>query len=297
MKLFDILKRAERRRAGSKFEHFDFTPERFECSLGSLAHAGECEDLFLNRYDRGELIALLRWAGFTDLCESKGYRDPVLTTGKDDGQIHRFRLYDGKEAPGRLLVEVRLSELVYMPDPGMTRGEIGRDRYNALAIEWLMMQSPRERFTAERQLLPGQDHPGLGGVDCMARLMERFAGDLAASAVLDVPSHFHAAVMYSRRFHFTDPAQEGMMLGVLRDLGEHSLADLSWGFVTGSIVDAGSGEPVPYKPSEQIMPVEEGLARYLTSRKYRHAMEQARDARHYAIDIDAMRKKRKGIRI
>ena len=123
--------------------------------------------------------------------------------------------------------------------------------------------------------------------------MENFAHDLAASAVLDVPSHFHAAVMYSRRFRFTDPAHEGMMQGVMRDLGKHSLADLSWGFVTGTILDARTGEPVPYGPSEQILPIDKDLARYLASRTYRLAAKRAMNARHYAIDIDTMMKKRK----
>jgi hypothetical protein len=297
MRLFTILKRKFRKQTGSKFEQFEFTPERFECGLRSLSHAGTCDDLFLNRYSRGELMALVDRVGLTELCASKGYHDPFITVGKDDSQIHHFKLYDGKETPGRLLMELSLSELVYKPDPALTGGVIDQRRYNALAIEWLMMQSPRDRFTAERPRLPGQEHPGLGGVDCMARLMENLAGDLAASAVLDVPSHFHSAVMYSRRFHFTDPAQEGMMLGVLRDLGAHSLTDLSWAFATGNIYDAHTGGPVPYKPSEQILPVEEDLARYLTSRKYRQALERAMNARHYTIDIDKMKKKRKGSRI
>jgi hypothetical protein len=297
MRLFTMLKRKHRKQTGSKFEQFAFTPERFECSLRSLSHAGTCEDLFLNRYTRDELMALVGRAGITELCASQGYHDPLITLRRDDSQIHHFRLYDGKETPGRLLMALSLSELGYRPDPAMTGGVIDKRRYNALAIEWLMMQSPRDRFTPERPRLPGQEYPGLGGVDCMARLMENLAGDLGASAVLDVPSHFHAAVMYSRRFHFTDPAQEGMMLGILRDLGAHPLADLSWAFVTGTICDARTREPVPYQPSEQILPVEEDLARYLTSRKYRQAVEQAMNVRHYAIDIDTMRKQRKGSRI
>jgi hypothetical protein len=300
MKLFSILTRhragGNARRAGSKFESFDFSPERFECSLSSMAHSGQCEDLFLNRYAREELMDLLRWSGIIGLCASKGYHEPVVSTGKDNAGIHRFRLYDGREVPERLLMEVRLSELVYSPDPALTGGVVGPGRYNALAVEWLMLQSPRERFSAGRPRLPGQEHPGLGGVDMIARLLETIAGDLSVSAVLDVPSHFHAAVMYSRRFRFTDPAREGIMQGVLRDLGAHPLADLSWAFVTGDIRDARTGEPVPYEPSEQILPVDEKLAHYVTSKKYRQAAEKAMNVRHYTVDLEAMRKKRKSIK-
>ena len=301
MILFDILKRkrpgrsgdGSRNNDGSKFEHFDFTPERFECSLSSLSHSRECEDLFMDRFTRDEIMSLLRRVGITDLCAAKGYRDPLVIIGKDDNRIHRFRLYDGKDSPGRLLMELRLSGLVYTPDPAMTGGVIGRRRYNAIAVEWLALQNPRGRFTADRPRLPGQDHPGLGGVGQIVRLLETFAGELAVAAVLDVPSHFHAAVMYSRRFHFTDPMREGMMRGVLRDLGHHSLTDLSWAFVTGDIRDAHTGEPVSYVPSEQVLPVDADLAHYFTSRQYRRASDQAMLACHYAIDTGTMRKKRK----
>ncbi len=282
-----------RNKPGSKFDNFDFTPDRFECSLSSLSHSRVCEDLFLDRYTNDELIALLSRIGITGLCVARGYRDPILTIGKDDNRIHRFRLYDGKESPGRLLMELRLSELVYTPDPGMTGGVIGTRRYNAMAVEWLSLQSPLDRFTADRPRLPGQEHPGLGGVEQITRLLETLAGGLSVSAVLDVPSHFHAAVMYSRRFRFTDPVREGMMLGVLRDLGDHSLADLSWAFVTGDIRDAHTGEPVPYVPSEQVLPLDADLSRYFNSRHYRQASKQAMNARHYAIDIGSMKKKRK----
>lgn len=298
MKLFDILtgKRSSRpggglrAREGSKFEHFDFAPDRFECSLSSLSHSGECEDLFLDRFTKDELMTLLDRVGITDLCASRGYHSPILTLGKDDNRIHEFRLYDGKESPGRLLMELKLSELVYTPDPVMTGGEIGPRRYNAMAVEWLTLQSPRDRFTADRPRLPGQDYPGLGGVDRIIRLLETLAGELVVAAVLDVPSHFHAAVMYSRRFRFTDPVREGTMLGVLRDLGTHSLAELSMAFAAGDIRDARTGETVPYIPSEQVLPIDGDLARYFTSRKYRQAVEQARDERHYTIDSAAEKK-------
>jgi hypothetical protein len=282
--------------AGSKFEHFDFGSARFECTFSSMSHAGECEDLFLNRYTKEEIMALLIWAGIIELCAAKGYVDPFVTVGKDDNGIHRFRLYDEKETPECLLMEVKLSELVYTPDPVMTGGVIKQQQYNTLAIEWLTLQSPREHFTAERPRLPGQDHPGLGGVDRIARLMETIAGEHTASAMLDVPSHFHAAVMYSRRFRFTDPVQEGMMQGVLRDLGTYSLSDLSWAFVTGNIYDAGTGAPVLYKPSEQILPIDEALTCYVTSREYRLAVDRAANERHYTVDLEKMRKKRKTIK-
>jgi len=304
MKLFEMLSRKRpghggvqrRNPTGSKYEHFDFTPDRFECSLSSLSHSRECEGLFLDRYSRDEVMQLLRTVGIADLCAAKGYRDLLITIAKDNNRIHRFRLYDGKESPGRLLMELRLSELVYTPDPAMTGGAIKPQRYNAMAVEWLTLQSPRDHFTTDRPRLPAQDRPGLGGVVQIARLLETLAGELSVSAVLDVPSHFHAAVMYSRQFHFTDPKREGMMLGVLRDLGNHSLADLSWAFVTGDIRDTRTGEPVSYLPSEQVLPVDAGLAHYFTSRYYRQASDEAMHARHYTIDIKKMREKRKTIK-
>ncbi len=274
--------------AGSRFEAYDFSSERFECTLSSFSGTEACHDLFLNRYGHGEILELLERIGLMDCLHESGFTRPLLLIDRNPGHIHYLKLFDRREAPERLLIELRLSEMIYTPDERHIKGIIPKQTYKAIAVEWLSLQNPRLEFNRERPRLPGQNYPGLGAVRHMATLLETFAGDLMADAVLDVPEKFHAAVMYSGKFMFMDPAREGMMRAVLRDLGSHPLADLSWGFVTGTIRDMKTKKPVSFGPSEQLLPAADSLARYFTSREYRKRVEDEMSRIHLVLDEERM---------
>lgn len=296
MKFIENLKAIMKGRAGtltgSKFETFDFSPSRFECSLSGLSRMGECADLFLDRYTAGDLEEIIGRTGLRDHLAAKGFPRLHVTGEKNEEQMHSLRVYAGRPSPERLLIDIRLSEIIYIPDAKLIPGIIKQRRYRALAIEWLCFQNPGAKFTPEFPRLPGQVHPGVGAVRYIAPLLKHFARDLSFEAALDVPEHFHAAVMYSRTFRFMDPRKEGLMRAALRDLGSVSLSDLSWGFLTGAVLNAATKEPVPYEPSEQIMPFHDGLARYFSSMKYRKRVDEAMKAAEYIFDRERMLQKK-----
>lgn len=294
-KLISRLMRSLRRQhpsgdqpAGSRFETYDFGEERFECTISSFSGTGACHDLYLNRYDHGEISELLQRIGLLDFLRGKGISRPLVQIDRSPEHMHYLKIYQGRATPGRLLIDLRLSQMIYSPEERLVRGIIRERQYKALAVEWLTLQDPRGRFTPEHPRLPGQNRPGLGAVRHIAQLLELFARDLSADTVLDVPEQFHAAVMYSRKFSFMDPAREGMMRAVLRDLGSHPLADLSWGFVTGTIADRKTGEPVAYRPSEQLLPMAESLGRYFASREYRRRVSGVMEKLRVVFDRDRM---------
>lgn len=279
--------------AGSRFETYDFGEERFECTMSSFSGTDACQELFLNRYTQEEIFEMARGTGLIDYLRERGFPGPLVQIDRSPENMHYLRIYQGRAAPGSLLVDLRLSQMIYSPEERHVRGIIRERQYKALAVEWLSLQDPRGRFTPERPSLPGQTRPGLGAVRHIARLLERFARDLSADTVLDVPEQFHAAVMYSRTFSFMDPDREGMMRAVLRDLGSRPLADLSWGFVTGAITDRKTGEPVAYRPSEQLLPMAESLGRYFASREYRGRVRDAAEKLRVVFDRDRMIRLRK----
>ena len=276
----------------SRFERYEFSPVRFECTLSSMSHSGACNELFLDTYSPDAIRDIMNRNGLTGHLRDNGFAKQVLNIEKTNSGIHILRIYNGKTAPERLLIEIRLSRIIYMPEERHVTGVIKDRRFNVVAVEWLTLQNPKLSFTSSRPRLPGQAFPGLGAVQYITPLMEMFAGDLGAEAILDVPEQFHAAVMYSQKFKFMDPAREGMLRAVLRDLESHSLADLSWGFITGTICDASTGEPFPYEPSEQVLPIAESLARYFTSREYLKRVENAMNSIRYALDYDRMARER-----
>ncbi|MBP7738914.1 MAG: hypothetical protein KA369_23290 [Spirochaetes bacterium] len=290
-RLFRTLSGEKKHQDRSKFETYDFSPERFECTMASISGTGACQDLFLNRYDDRELADIMERTGLMGHLRTTGFTKPLLLIDRDPNNIHYLKVYDAKAGPDRLLVDLRLSQILYTPGTKGARAVAPGGRFNVLAIEWISLQDPRRKFTADRPRLPGQDRPGLGAVRFLGPLVETIGRDLMADAALDVPEHFHAAVMYSRKFTYMDPAREGMMRGVLRDLGSHTLAELSWAFVDGAILDAVTGKPVPFEPSEQILPVTEGLIRHFASRDYRDRVEEEMKKKKYILDYGRMKQR------
>jgi hypothetical protein len=165
-----------------------------------------------------------------------------------------------------------------------------------IAIEWLNLQNPLRRFTAQRPRLPGQEHPGLGAVTHVFKMLEIFARDTKAAGIMDVPEHFHAAAIYSRSFRFVDPQREGMLRALLRDLGAFALHEIAWGFVCGAVIDETSGGPAVYEPAEQLLPLSDTLKRYFASKQYRERVADEERARRYRFDRERLALVKKLIR-
>lgn len=258
----------------------------FECSLAALEHSDACADLFLNRYTVGEIKEIMERTGLAAHLDSLSLPPLRLEIARDESRIHRFGVYCGASKASRLLIDLRLSEIVYRPGEKLLRRITGQDSFPMIAIEWLNLQNPFCRFTAERPRLPGQEHPGLGAVSYIFKMLEIFARDMNADGIMDVPESFHAAAMYSRSFRFVDPRHEGMLRALLRDLGDLALHELAWGFVCGAVIEETSGGPAVYEPAEQVFPVSDTLERYFASKQYGERVADEERARRYRFDRD-----------
>lgn len=277
--------------SGSRFEGIDLGGGRFECTLSSVSNTGECADLFLDVYSPDDLRDILARAGIAGHLAGKGISDPFIETEKDEAGIHHLRVYRDRPSPKRLLIDLRLSRLVYAPEERLLSGIIQERRFNAIAIEWVCFQDPRASFTAERPRLPGQTYPGLGTVRFLAPLLLLFAQELGVDAILDVPERYHSAVMYSKNFMFIDPEREGMLRAAIRDLGEFPLAEVSRAFESGLVRDARTGAPIAYEPSVQILPYGKELTRYFSSKKYRARVKAAAQRSMLVLERRAVREK------
>lgn len=256
----------------------------FECSLAALEHTDACADLFLNRYTVDEIKGIMERTGLAAHLASLSLPPPRLGIARDESRIHRLEASCGASKASKLLIDLRLSEIVYTPGWRLLRRITGRHSFPMIAIEWLNLQNPFCRFTAERPRLPGQEHPGLGAVTYVFKMIEIFARDTKAAGIMDVPEHFHAAVIYSRSFRFVDPRREGRLRALLRDLGALAFHELAWGFVCGAVIEENSGEPAVYEPAEQIFPVSDTLERYFASKQYKERVAEEERARRYRFD-------------
>lgn len=290
--IFGSVDRSRPDKSASKFFDFDFSSQRFECNMGTMAGTGDCRELFLNRFTGEDIEDLLDKSGIINILNSCGFAHHETVLSKDDGAVHRLLIYDGKPSPERLLVDLRISELTYIPDSAVTGGMLKRARFAMLAVEWLTLQNPAKGFDPDRPPLPGQNHPGLGGVNQVIALIERFAAETGASGILDVPEQFHAAAMYSRRFRFVDPEREAMVRAVLRDLHDYRLPDIAWGFATGTVYEKNTGQPARYHPAEQIFPIDRQLTDYFNSPRYRRRVTDAMKIMHFEFDHEKMKSSR-----
>jgi hypothetical protein len=240
------------------------------------------ESRFLNRYSLDHITGILDKVGLFSHLREKGFDDIVSDIFCDSEKIHYLRVYDRKKDPSHIIIDLRLSEGRFIPEGKETP-------YDMFFIEWLQSQNPRSRdFNQDRPQLPGQNRPGLGCLKYLTAMMEAVSEDLTRDGFLDVPDHFHLAVIYSRSFKFFSPEEEGKMLAILRDCSGRPLSDIAWGVVTKSIIEKKSGEAFLYTPSEEIFPISSRMKKYFSSHAYKKSCAETMRSLHFSLDMKKM---------
>jgi hypothetical protein len=97
------------------------------------------------------------------------------------------------------------------------------------------------------------------------------------------------------RLKFFEPSQQAIMMAILRDLDKNMLFDISWGGITGTILDKKTGRPQLYEPSEQVFPISRRLKEYFESPQYPSRFKEVFKSKEYVLDREAMVKKREEI--
>jgi hypothetical protein len=164
-----------------------------------------------------------------------------------------------------------------------------------IVIEWLSAQDPIHVFSVDKPQLPGQKMPGLGILRYCFEIMRIMAKEINKDGFLDVPDHMHWAIMYAKNFKFFDPAHEGVLRALMRDLKDYSLSDISWGIITLSIIEAYNNQPQTYDPSEQIFYLSDRLRSYFHSNEYKKIFNKYYKRKHFRFEYEEMLHKKKKI--
>lgn len=272
---------------GSIIRETDFKTGSPLFDLDILSGGNAKTSKFLNRYTLDDINSILDKNGLFAHLESKGFGKIVSEIFCDSEKIHYLRIYDTKNDPSNIIIDLRLSEGRFIPE--------GTDTpYDMFFIEWLQSQNPRSKeFIPGRPQLPGQNRPGLGCLKYLTSMMSIVSEDLTRDGFLDIPDHFHLAVIYSQSFKFFSPAEEGKMLAVLRDCSRHTLADIAWGVVTKSIIEKKSGKPYLYAPSEEIFPISSRMKKYFAGSQYKKLCNDTMKNISFTIDMKRMESERK----
>ncbi len=250
-------------------------------------------NLLFGRYDHDEVRTFLDRSGLLGGLARIGYPDPILSLSCGDPDEQRIFLHAGESSRDRLLMETRLQLMNFHlrhPTGPFPAGA----SFRMLVVHWLVLSRPDGPFSPDRPRLPGQQRPGLGLLDEALRLLSSFSKELAVEGVLNVPEHFHTALFYSRLFRYLDPAEEGKLLAISRDLAEVPLALSSDAIQTGCLVDRVTSNPLPWNPSEQVMPGRGPLRKFLRSQEYREARDRASEALRVEVNWNLYREKQAG---
>ncbi len=269
-----------------------FGPDDLEASLRRV-HPKK-EKMFLGHFDAGMVHSLIAQINLAAGLESLGFGDLKIAIKVDENEINYLDLYQKKADPDSLLLELRLSQSRYSPDPRFFDEGFSMS-YDMIVIEWLSAQDPVHDFSAERPQLPGQIRPGLGILAKCFEMMQIMAREVRTEGFLDVPDHIHGAIMYAKKFKFFDPAHEGVLRALIRDLKGYSLSDISWGILTQTIIEKYSNQPQPYDPSEQVFYLSDRLRSYFHSSRYNKIYKKYFTRKHFRFEYEEMLEKKKKI--
>ncbi len=257
----------------------DIVSTDFECSLESLTFSSTCEDVFLDRFNHSRILELIKESGILPALNENGFKNVVLDIFKDDTGVHHLKIYaDTKKRA--TLVDLRLSfKNVYRADL-QNPMKIDFRKHNFSVLEWISLENPRKSFSEESRPLPGQMRPGLGILHQIMSFLQIIAQSSGLDGIIMVPDRFHTAVMYSKFAFYIDPSCQGKMSAILRDLARFSIEDISWGFITGTIMDIDDEKSATFSPSPQIFPVSRRVMKYFQSSKY-HRLSRKESKKHY----------------
>jgi hypothetical protein len=252
------------------------------------------EKLFLRNFSTDDLYAIMERVNLIAHLKAKGFDDLRLGIDVDDACVHYLKIYHKNVDPDSILLDMRLSESRFVPDKKFFDDQ-SQHLYDMIVIEWLSAQNPFHKFNGDKPQLPGQKRPGLGILNYCFEMMYIVAREIIKDGFLDIPDHMHGAIMYSKKFKFFDPTHEGILRAIMRDLSEYSLADISWGIITKTIIEEDKNQPQAYAPSEQVFYVSDRMRDYFHSKKYLSVYNKYYRRKHYRFEYDEMLKRRQAI--
>jgi hypothetical protein len=265
------------------------TLNNIDDSLGYFAFANKKKKLFLNRFSQDEMLNISSEVGLVAHLNSKGYNNIMVEIDRDESLIHYFKMYFDEIDPKNLIIDLRVSESRFVPHDGLFKSYRDSPTLDMIVIEWLSSQNPKNDFTDTKPQLPGQKKPGLGCLSFMMEMMYIVGKEVIKDGFMDIPDHMHGAIMYSKKFKFFDPAHEAILKAIIRDLSDYSLLDISWGMITGTIIEKHTGKPQDYDPAEQIFPVSSRIKKYFSSRDYEKKFKDVYNRKKYIFDYEKMK--------
>jgi acetoin utilization deacetylase AcuC-like enzyme len=228
-----------------------------------LGQIGLARPRFLGAFSRHGIEMALERFGLLDRLRARGFRELKVEVDVSDPMGHTLRILSGREAP-QVIVELRLRR-----DRATLAG------HDLLSVEWLRLQDVGTPFRAQRPLLPGQEHPGLGLLQDVAALLILGVERLGLDGLTFVSEHYHLAAQASPQTHFLDPREEARFQAAQQALRGLGLHEASKAVAEGRVVDRRTGEAYRWCPARLVRPVSPELKKRFESEIRRRAVAAA----------------------
>jgi hypothetical protein len=243
----------------------------------------------LERFDATAIRERFEDAGVLSALEQKGFGDFELIVESAGLVLPHALLFACKDGRRFLLLDACVGEAVVRPDFFQRRGYTMDRPVEFAVVHWVREQDPSARFTAQRPQLPLQQHPGLGVLRRVFRVVAGIAQEIGKDGVMSVPKFFHDAVIFfrSRLFLFLDPAEQGRLEALQRDLRILSLGDASLALAGGCVRDA-EGTVLRWAPGYQVFPISARVTAYFHSPQYGAQVGAALNRSRFVVALDAV---------
>lgn len=243
------------------------------------------ENLFLGRYTISQVYFILERKGFIDFAKNKGLYPILFDLSWKDAFTQNLKIYFREKKENNMIVDLILKEQpLSLKFPDLSSKE-----FIFLFIEWLCIQNPLSSFTKDRPRLPGQQYPGLRLGDRLWGIFNLLVRFLQIDGVMIMPKFLHNAIMYRRLFNFFNPAKEGEIQAILRDIGNYHLSILAWASYHGCIFE--EKETFEWEAEPQIFPHNRALKDYFSSAEYKNNVKKEMEKKKFSMDIECIRKK------
>jgi hypothetical protein len=242
---------------------------------------GTC--LFLGKYTIKEMQAVLGKRNFFKDARRKGLWP--LDYDLDSSEfppLQKLRIYYKNKDPQNVIVDLKIREgLLHQKKTSDLPLPVPETKY--LILEWLTLQNPKRKFSADTTPLPGQNHPGLNLGRKVLRLFVYLAHLNRDCGILAFPAYYHNALLFSRQFRFLDPEKEGEIFAIRETFPKVPFKDLAWIIHLNCLSEEEKGI-YEWHAAEQVLPLSKNLKKYFDSSEYKENVKRFKREKRFSID-------------
>ncbi len=260
-----------------------------ESEIFSELHVKRGSSLFLGRYSANEILAVLNKKGFLKEARQRFLWPLTYELDSSDYPLQRLQIFLREPGPENVIVDVKVKECDFAAKAA-AEGLPALPPQKALAFEWLTLQNPLVKRGEPFSPLPGQTRPGLS---MRSKIMDLFVylGRLTRKdCLLAFPAFFHNGVLFSRYFHFWNPAKEAEVLAIRRTFRHMPFRQLAW-VVHLNCLRRADGSVYEWKAEEQLYPFTRPLKDYFDSRRYREIVKTGLKTLEFTVDQSEFERK------